>query len=210
VFRKDTSAWRTYIISYPWEPQTGYTLRIDSAASVNIYGITNKELVKKFTTRDEDYYGTININLTNVESPVIVQLLQNNEQESVIKQKTIEKDETVVFDFLAPEKYKVKAIFDTNGNAKWDPGSYQDKYLPERVSYINEVIKVRSNWDSNYNWELTQDDKFVKNIRDTELEEQKRKEAEEKALRERQNEQQQQNNTFQRNQGIGGSGVIGR
>ena len=209
VIQKDTSAWRTYTISYPWEPQTNYTFQIDSAASTNIYGITNKELIKKFTTRDEDYYGTININMTKVESPVIVQVLKNNEQENVIKQKIIEKDQAVVFDFLPPEKYKIKAIYDVNGNGKWDPGSYQDQLLPEGVAYINEVIKVRSNWDSTYDWKMSRESSFVKNIRDVELEEQKRKEAEEKAIEEQRREQ-QQNNMYQGGQGYGGSGIIRR
>lgn len=203
-FQKDTTAWRTYNLIYNWEPQTDYALQIDSAVAVNIYGITNRKLLKKFETRDEDYYGTINLNITGANVPVIVQLLINNEKETVLREKTIEGDGTVVFDFIGPQKYKVKTILDKNHNGKWDPGSYQDKYLPETVRYINEVIKVRSNWDSNYNWELEPNKPFVKNIRDKELEEQIRKEATEKAREERQNPGRQQNNMM-RNQGLGGS-----
>ncbi|MFW6327157.1 MAG: hypothetical protein ACOC2F_02495, partial [Bacteroidota bacterium] len=204
-FEKDTNAWRTYTIRYNWEPQENYALRIDSAAAVNIYGITSKELLQKFEVREEDYYGTINLNITGVNTPVIVQLLVNDEQETVLQQEIIEENQTVVFDFLPPQKFKVKAIFDRNANGKWDPGSYQDDYLPEKVRYINEVIKVRSNWDSNYNWELQPDKPFVKNIRDKELEEQQRREAEEKAREERQNPNRRQNNMLQQNQGMGGS-----
>lgn len=204
-FEKDTNAWRTYIIRYNWEPQENYALRIDSAAAVNIYGITSKELLQKFEVREEDYYGTINLNITGVNTPVIVQLLVNDEQETVLQQEIIEENQTVVFDFLPPQKFKVKAVFDRNANGKWDPGSYQDDYLPEKVRYINEVIKVRSNWDSNYNWELEPDKPFVKNIRDKELEEQQRREAEENAREERQNPNRRQNNMLQQNQGMGGS-----
>ena len=209
TFEKDTAKWRTYNISYNWESQTNYALQIDSAAAVNIYGITNRKMLKKFETRDEDYYGTINLNITGAEVPVVVQLLANNEEETVIQEKTLDGDGTVIFDFLGPQKYKVKTILDRNGNGKWDPGSYQDKYLPESVRYINEVIKVRSNWDSNYNWELEADKPFVKNIRDKELEEQRRKEAEEKAREERQNPGSQQNNMM-RNQGLGGPDLRSR
>lgn len=52
-FEKDTSAWRQYQISHKWEPETGYTFEIDSAACTNIYGISSKKLSKKFKTRDE-------------------------------------------------------------------------------------------------------------------------------------------------------------
>jgi len=199
-FTKDTLAWRTYRIKYNWEPETNYTLEIDSAAAVNIYGITSKELTKNFETQEEDYYGTIIFEASGITEQVIVQLLENNENEEVITEKIINENKTVVFDFLEPDKYKIKIIYDRNKNGKWDTGSFQDKYQPERVAYINEVIKIRSNWDSNLNWNMEPDPTFTKNIRDKELEEQKRKEAEEKAKQEREGQNgrqpQQQNNPF--------------
>lgn len=199
-FTKDTIDWRTWRIQHNWEPETNYTLEIDSAAVVNIYGITSKQLTKNFETQEEDYYGAINFEATEITGQVIIQLLENNEDEEVITQKIISEDKTVVFDFLEPDKYKIKIIYDRNNNGKWDTGSYQDKYQPERVAYINEVIKIRSNWDSNLTWKMEPDPTFTKNIRDKELEEQKRKEAEEKARQEREGQnnrnQQQQNNPF--------------
>lgn len=199
-FIQDSLAWRTYRIAFPWESETSYTLEIDSAACINIYGISSKKLATTFKTRPEDYYGTINLELTNVDSQVIVQLLENTDAEKIIQQKTVNENSTVVFEYLAPEKYKLKVIYDKNGDGKWNTGSYQDKLQPERVAYINEVIKVRSNWDNNLTWDLKPDPTFTKNIRDKELEEQLRKEAEEKARKEREqqfNTGQQQNDMFQ-------------
>jgi hypothetical protein len=198
-FVKDTAMHRTYHISVQWEPEMLYTLEIDSAACENIYGITSKKLTKNFETQEEDYYGEININITGVKTPVIVQLLENTDEENVVNRKTITNNKKIVFDYLAPDKYKVKVIYDNNENGKWDTGSYQDKYQPERVAYINEVIKVRSNWVNNINWDLKPDPTFTKDIRDKELEERKRKEAEEKAREKREQRQgpvQQENNMF--------------
>lgn len=206
-FEKDTSEYRRYNIIYKWMPGTNYTLEIDSAASMNIFGITNKKLSSRFTAREEDYYGTVTLKLTGVEMPVILQLLTNSADEKVIEQKTTSQNGSVVFDFLKPEKYKVKAIYDRNANGKWDTGSYQDKYQPERVMYINEVLKVKSNWEKEISWDLKQDNTFVKNIRDFEEEEKQRKEAEEKARKEKekgQNSEQMQN--FM--QGGGSSGFM--
>lgn len=199
-FIQDSLAWRTYRIAFPWESETSYTLEIDSATCINIYGITSKKLTTSFKTRPEDYYGTINLELTNVDSQVIVQLLENTDAEKIIQQKIVAENSTVVFEYLPPEKYKLKVIYDKNGDGKWNTGSYQDKFQPERVAYINEVIKVRSNWDNNLTWDLKPDPTFTKNIRDRELEEQLRKEAEEKARQEREqqfNTGQQQNDMFQ-------------
>jgi len=213
-FEKDTSVWRQYRISYNWEPETDYTLEIDSAACENIYGITSKHLSKKFKTRDEDYYGTVNLKLSGVKSPTLIQLLKNSDEEEVLAEQSTEIDKTIQFNYLKPGKYKVKVIYDDNGNGKWDTGSFQDKYQAEKVAYINNVVKVRSNWEEEISWDLTIDLTFTKNIRDLELEEQQRKAAEKKALEEKENPQRQQmqNNMFQGggNTGSGGSNIIRR
>ncbi len=203
---KDTSAWRTYNIHYNWEPETKYTLEIDSAACVNIYGVTSKELIKNFTSREEDYYGSVKLTLGGVEMPMIVQLLENNDREKVLYEKTIKKDGSVLFDYLAPGKLRIKIIYDKNGNGKWDTGSYQDKIQPELVSYVNEVHKVRSNFDEEILWNVSPNPTYVKNIRDPEEEEKARKEAEEKARQqnEQQNNPQQMQNLIQR----GGSNLF--
>ncbi|WP_340111545.1 Ig-like domain-containing protein [Maribellus mangrovi] len=206
-FNKNKRAYRTYNISYQWEPQTRYTLSIDSAACFNIYGISSKEFTKSFNTREEDYYGALTFEFSNVPGPMIVQLLKNNDDEAVVRQKTFNEDGTVDFPLLPPEKYKVKVIYDANGNGKWDTGSYQDKYQPERVSYINEVIKLRSNWSETHEWDVAPDPAFQKNIIDKELEEKKRKEALEKARKEK--EQERNNSMFKPGSsgGISGGGI---
>ena len=143
--------------------------------------------------------------MNNVKEPLLIQLTANNEKEDIIKEKAVSQSCDVTFNYLNPEKYKIKIIHDTNGNGKWDTGSYQDKYQPEKVTYINEVIKVRSNWDNNIKWDLTEDVQFIKNIVDKELEKQKRKEEEERAKKAREEENrpvQQENNLF----GPGGFG----
>jgi len=206
-FEKDTLEYRKYNISYGWEAGMNYALEIDSAASVNIFGITSKKLTTRFTAREEDYYGIVTLKLTGVEIPVIIQLLANSPDEKVIEEKTTGQNGSVVFDFLKPEKYKVKVIYDRNRNGKWDTGSYQDKYQPERVSYINEVLKVKSNWEKEISWDLKPDLTFVKKIRDLEEEEKQRKEAEEKARKEKEKGQSpdQMQNMMQ---GGGGSGIM--
>ncbi len=206
-FEKDSIEYRKYMVSYKWEPGSVYILEIDSAAAVNIYGVTSKKLKSKFTAREEDYYGTVTLSLTGIEMPVIAQLVSNNDAEKVVVQKITNEDGKIVFDYLKPEKYKAKIIFDRNGNGKWDTGSYQDNFQPERVLYINEVVKVRSNWEKEFNWDLKPDLTFVKKIRDFEEEEKQRKEAEEKAKKEKEQEQgETQDQMKNLMQGGGGSG----
>lgn len=203
--QEDTSKYRSYSIRHNWEPETGYSLEIDSAACLGIFGITSKALSKNFTTREEDYYGSLEFNFTNVSMPMLVQVLKNNEEEEVLRQKSITKNGAVLFEYLSPDKYKVKVIYDANGNGKWDAGSFQDKTQPERVAYLQEVIKLRSNWTESHRWDLTPDPLFSKNIRDKEEEERKRKEE----LEKRQKEEEQERNSGMFRPGQGSTGGTG-
>jgi hypothetical protein len=205
-FEKDSVEYRKYNISHKWEPEMKYVLEIDSAASVNIYGITSKKLRSSFKAREEDYYGTVSLDLSNVEMPVIAQLVSNNESEMVINEITVIEDQRISFEYLKPEKYRIKFIYDRNGNRKWDTGSNQDKYQAEWVTYLNEVLKVKSNWEIEIPAvNLRPNKSFIKNIRDLEEEERLRKEAEKKA---RMEQEQGQDSDQMQNFMQGGSGVI--
>jgi len=54
-----------------------------------------------------------------------------------------------IFEFsnIEPAKYRVRVIFDTNGNGQWDTGNYLKRIQPERVSYYPDLIEVRANWE---------------------------------------------------------------
>ncbi|HCE57457.1 MAG TPA: hypothetical protein DER09_06520 [Prolixibacteraceae bacterium] len=206
-FAKDTVEWRRYNIDFPWQAGTAYSLVIDSASATNIFGITSRSFKLNFTTREEDFYGTLTLNLSGVDGQVILQLLSNSDDEKVIEERITNKNGAVLFDYLLPEKYRVKVIYDRNENGKWNTGSFQDKSQPERVMYINHVHKVRSNWEETLNWDLTPDDKFIKKIRDLEEEEKKRKQAEEKAKKEREEGNKQEMQNFIQGSGTG-SGIL--
>jgi len=175
---EDTTEWRRYRIDFNWAANTEYRFEIDSAAFENIYGITSKRLMKKFTTQKDDYYGAVLITTSNVNGNIILQLIKGNDEE-LVQEKTINSDGLVVFEYLPPEKYKLKAIYDTNKNGEWDTGSLIDCYQPEVIAYFQKVFKIKSNFDQEEKWDLTIDTTFPKNIYDADIEEQKRKEAEE-------------------------------
>lgn len=196
TFKKDTSAYRRFIISYNWEPNTAYRLEIDSAAVENIYGITNKKLIKKFTTQKEEYYGKIIVTLKNITCPLIAQLIKDTEEEEVLQQKFTSKDGGIMFDFLKPDKYIVKIIYDTNGNHKWDAGSYQGHTQPEKVAYLQKVIKVKSNFEHQEQWDVTINPTYPKVLYDKELEEQKQKAREKKQRQPKQQERNRNSNSF--------------
>lgn len=188
-FRKNPNAYRTYDIIYAWEPATKYTLTVDSAACVTIYGNSSRALWQNFETREEDYYGSLTFEFSNVEMPMLVQLLENSDDEKVIREAAFSKDGPVEFAMVPPDKYRVKIIYDANGNGEWDAGSFTEKIQPERVSYNNEVIKLRSNWSQNHRWDVTLNPTFQKDIIDKEEQAKKRKEAAEKRRKEQKSQE---------------------
>ncbi len=202
-FEKDTTTYRKYLIGYQWTPGTTYSFEIDSAAATNIFGITSRKFTTRFSSREEDFYGSLELDLSNVEMPLVVQLCSNSDEEKVVAERFISADGKVLFDYLLPEKYKIKLIYDSNGNGKWDTGSFQDKTQPEKVIYLNQVHKVRSNWDESLVWDVKPDYSFIKNIRDFEQEEKARKEAEEKAKKAKEGENRQQMQDLMQGSGTG-------
>jgi len=186
TIREDTTGWRTYRIDYPWEAGTVYVLETDSMACRNIYGITSRKNRQTFKTQEEDYYGRIILNLGSVVNHLIVELLENSKDEKVLKTVETDKNGRVMYEYLPPQKYKVKIIFDHNRNGKWDTGSFKDKLQPERVAYLPEIVKVRSNWDSQYEWDLKPDPTFRKVLIDKEEEELRLKKLKEQQQKEKQ------------------------
>jgi hypothetical protein len=108
-----------------------------------------------------------------VKGPTIIQILENNKEETVVKSVRINKDQEITIPFLEPKKYLMKAIFDRNNNGHWDSGNLKEKSEPEEVCYYLSVIKVRSNWDNKDSWILPDPANFRKKIIDAEAEAEK-------------------------------------
>ena len=147
TFEKDTSLLRTYHMNVKWESETHYNLNIDSATFQNIYGIKSDMFSKKFKTKELEHYGKILLKVEHVHEPVIIQIMENNKNETLIQSKKIYSDQVVTFDYLEPKTYIIKVIEDWNDNGKWDTGNYKLKLQPETVHYFRKEIKVRSNWE---------------------------------------------------------------
>ncbi len=171
--KPDSINHRRFLISYPWEFGTSYKLTVDSTALYTIYGLYGREVKSEFKTQVEDHYGKIIVSMKNVTGPTIIQVLENNAEESVLKSYRINNDQEITFPFLEPKKYLMKAIFDKNDNGKWDSGNLKEKIEPEEVCYYQNAIKIRSNFENRPNWTLPDPVSFRKKIIDEEVEAEK-------------------------------------
>jgi hypothetical protein len=51
------------------------------------------------------------------------------------------------FELLKPGKKLIRVITDTNGNGKWDNGSFKDRIQPEKITFYPEEINLKPNWE---------------------------------------------------------------
>jgi hypothetical protein len=142
------------------KPNTNYHLFISPGTFTDIFGFKNDTLKIDFKTREENFYGTLKLKVitpTNWDfskQNYIIQLL--DEKENVIRVDAIENEKIINYEYLYPQKYKLKIIVDENANGKWDTGNLLSKQQAEKVIYYSELIQVRSNWDLDLEWKISE------------------------------------------------------
>ena len=125
--------------------KTSYKLNLYPDALVDIFETSNDTVTSQFRTRSMEDYGEISLAIQNPEKvPVIIQLTDINDV--TVAQETSSENKTISFNYLIPKKYKIRIIYDTNNNGKWDTGNYLEKKQPEPVQYFPEVQEIRPNW----------------------------------------------------------------
>ena len=152
----DTITQRHYQISLDKKEKTTYKIQIDSATVSSIFEEVNLFFEKEFEFQDSSFYGEIKLNISNIDTFSVVQLL--NDKKEVLKQVSILSDTTLTFINLMPKSYLLKVIKDSNKNNKWDSGNFKKKLLPERVYFYKETIETKSGWTNEIDWIL--DDKI--------------------------------------------------
>lgn len=149
---RDSLQIRNYMVETSWIPGANYRLEADPGAFTDIFGLESDSMDFTFTTREEDHYGRIILSLSGISGDIIVQLL--NDREIIQREFFMAEDGDLVMDYLQPGQFRIRVIFDTNNNGKWDTGDYMKGIQPERVIFFRDIITTRSNWDIEEEWEL--------------------------------------------------------
>lgn len=129
-------------------PENNYQILALPGAITDLFQETNDTLAQNLRTKAIAEYGTIILNIQNIESyPVIVQLTDT--QGEVISEQYSENGSSFTFRYLNPGKFLIRVISDRNGNRKWDTGDYLKKRQPEQIRYFQDTLDIRANWDWN-------------------------------------------------------------
>lgn len=141
----EDSMHRKLIIDYPWKNKKSYLLFCRDSVFVSHFNHYNDTIRLDFKTKSTKDYGTLTINYEFEDTNTyLTQLL--NEKKEVLLQDSITSNKIISYEFLHPEKYYLRVIFDDNHNGRWDTGNYAGKKQAEKVIYFNKTIDVKANW----------------------------------------------------------------
>ena len=141
---------REYELRGEWRPDIEYSLEIDSAAFVDIYGKVSPPFKQGFKVKSFDDYGTLLLNIpTMTDTTIVVQLLDAGDK--IIKEVTTNQG-VAEFYYVSPSTYYVRMYIDSNRNGEWDTGLYSANRQPETVCYFPKEIEIRVKWDFTETW----------------------------------------------------------
>jgi hypothetical protein len=155
VFRPVENNIRKYEILADWRLGVEYSLEIDSAAFVDIYGLVSNPYKQGIKVKTLDEFSTMTLNISGVEAAdtsIVVQLLSS--QEAVSKEVRV-KNGKAEFLYVNPGKYYIRAFVDANGNDIWDIGDYDADRQAEDVYYYPKEVECKEKWDVTESWNLT-------------------------------------------------------
>ncbi len=148
--KKDTLNPLRYYLQFSFKEDSVYWLNLLPNSFVDIYDRTIDSLSSRFSFNKASDFGNLTLQIKPLSSSQKqVQLLDNGGK--VIQEK-VAMDDKVEFENLKEGSYKLKLILDKNGNGKWDTGDYLKGKQAERVILFNEAINIRSNWDKEIEW----------------------------------------------------------
>lgn len=158
-FGSKDSTLRVYELRVDWQPGREYSLEIDSAAFVDIYGLVSDEYKQGIKVKSLDEYATLVMQTSGIQDTgLVVQLLDKSE--GVIQQVRTGRDGSASFFYVNPGTYYVRGFVDRNGNNTWDTGQYDTDLLPEDVYYYSRSIECKAKWDNTLQWNLTEYKRF--------------------------------------------------
>ena len=150
LVREKVNVPRTYEVIGEWRPDVEYSLEIDSAAFVDIYGSVSDTAKKGFKVKPNDAYSTIFMTLDGMRGKnVVAQLVSSTD--AVMKEVRTHTGDAEFF-YVNPNTYYLRIFVDENNNGKWDTGNYDEGRQAETIYYYPSKIECKEKWDFTETW----------------------------------------------------------
>lgn len=139
-----------FALVHQWAERKTYKLIIGDSAFTDFYNQPNKKDQTSFTSKTTKDYANlllhVKISNSKVKHPIVLQIIGNDELKPDY-QFSLDKSTDINIPFMLPGSYRIKYIYDTNGNGKWDNGDYSLGKQPELVRFIPEILQMKAYWD---------------------------------------------------------------
>jgi hypothetical protein len=131
-----------------------YLLITEKGALGDIYGAKNDSTGLQINVRPSSSYGHLTMEIDSGRGKMIVQLM--TAKENIIEERKIIKSGKADFPLLERGIYRVRIIYDLNGDGKWSTGDFNNRLQPEPVSYFPHEIEVRADFEIIEEWNVSQ------------------------------------------------------
>lgn len=140
----------TFTLSLPlplkFEDKKNYTVWIPDSIFKGYNGLSHDTLRTQFVCKSVKDYGNLIMHYDISENcgQIIAQLHKGGK---LIQEDILTASQTITYENLPPDQYKISVIKDTNRNGRWDSGNYRKKLQPEEIIHFSTDITIRAFWD---------------------------------------------------------------
>jgi hypothetical protein len=141
-----------YHLKADLKQENKYLFVADSASFANIYNVKSDSVGIGFSFKKPDSFSKLTLAIKNCKSTSIIQLLNNSEK--LVAEASLKSDGKVVFPMLDNGTYRIRVIYDLNGDGKWTTGDFVTGRQPEQVSYYPHEIELKTGWEIEQDWDI--------------------------------------------------------
>jgi len=144
----DSTDKRNLLIQYPFKEKTPYQLKLLPGALTDLFGLQNDTLTQILDVKTATDFGDMTLTVVDMQSEksYVIELLDKSDALVEIIPMSGDTIFKKFFKSIPTGKYSVRMIQDTNGNGRWDTGSYDNLSQPEPL-FTRALEELRAGWD---------------------------------------------------------------
>jgi uncharacterized protein (DUF2141 family) len=155
TFYEDSVIPDRFIFKAEMLQDSSYLLIYDSGSFTDIYGNKNDSATYRFKVRNQDSFGNLILRLNGFHGNMIIQLLSVDEKVIREQKVLLPGNNRISFNLLEPGEYRLKAVYDINGDGKWSTGDWKSRLKPEPVTYYPDPISLKALWTIEQDWDVS-------------------------------------------------------
>ncbi len=144
----DSTDKRNLLIQYPFKEKTPYQLKFLPGALTDLFGLQNDTITQILDIKTTADFGDMTLKVIDMQldKNYVIELLDKSN--TLVEIIPMSGDTTFkkTYKSIPSGKYSVRMIQDTNGNGRWDTGSYDNLSQPEPL-FTRELKELRAGWE---------------------------------------------------------------